>query len=77
MKMAVDYSIQYVTKESVEYREGRVAHEFFLGPTVQVPRSEDWDRVMPEPFRGRRDEIVGRLKANRLLASTPFQDVFA
>jgi hypothetical protein len=73
----MNYTIKYLTKESVEYREGEATYEFFLGPVVEVPRAEDWDRVMPEAFRGRRDEIVGRLKANRLLAKTPFQDVFA
>ena len=73
----MDYSIRYLTEESVEYREGESMYEFFLGPTVEVPRAEDWDRVMPELFRGRRDEIIARLKANRLLSSTPFQDVFA
>ena len=71
------YSIRQLTKESVDYREGDAWHEFFLGPTVEVPRAEDWDRVMPEAFRGRRDEIIERLKADWFLAGTPFQDVFA
>jgi hypothetical protein len=70
------YSIS-VSRENAEYREGNVSYNFFLGTTVEVPRAEDWDRVVPEEFRNRRGEILDRLKTNYQLASTPFLDVFA
>lgn len=74
---ALDYSIRIVNKEGVEYREGDTGYEFWIGPVVDIPRPEDWDRVVPEAFRGRREEIVERMKRSRLLARTPFRDVFA
>lgn len=74
---AGEFSVRYVTKESVEYREGADAFEFQLGEFVDIPRAADWDRVVPEPFHGRRDEIVGRLMSNQLLVGTPARDVFA
>lgn len=77
MTDAGKFSVRYSTKESVEYREGGNAFEFFLGRFVDIPRAKDWDRVVPEAFRGRRDEIVGRLMSNRLLVGTPARDVFA
>jgi hypothetical protein len=32
-----------------------------LGTAVENPRAEDWDRVVPEEFRGRRDQTIERL----------------
>ncbi|MGH1548332.1 hypothetical protein ACRAWB_03785 [Leifsonia poae] len=72
-----EFRVRYSTKESVEYLEGVDAFEFRLGSFVDIPRAEDWDRVVPEAFRGRRDEIVARLMSDRLLVGTPARDVFA
>lgn len=71
-----DYSVRYLNKEGVEYREGDICHEFWIGPYVDVPRAEDWDRMVPGAFRCRRVEIIGRLKSSPLLQNTPFRDVF-
>jgi hypothetical protein len=47
-----EFSVRCLTKESVEYREGGDAFEFVLGRFVDIPRAEDWDRVVPEAFHG-------------------------
>ncbi|KQQ25573.1 hypothetical protein [Frondihabitans sp. Leaf304] len=71
----MEYVIRFSTKESVEYREGPARFDFWIGPFLDIPRVEDWDRVMPLPFRGRRNEILERLRADSRLLGTPFRDV--
>jgi|GEM_PF-4599610 len=72
----MDFSVRFSTTETAEYREGEVRYEFFIGTFVDVPRAEDWDRVVPDAFRGRREEIAGRLKGSATFRNTPFRDVF-
>lgn len=60
------YRIRLVAKELFEYREGDAHYFFGAGwgvkpPVLYVPRAEMWDQVMPEQFRGRREQILERL----------------
>lgn len=79
MRRLRDSRIRLLGREMIEYREGEAAYVFVASwgvspPVLYVPRSEIWDRVMPEPFRGRREEIVGMLRRSRIVRGHIFQD---
>jgi hypothetical protein len=76
------YRIVFTGKECLEYQEGDEAFAFVGSWGVEpvelyVPRAEDWDRVVPEAFRGRREVIVARLKNDPRLVRVRFVDAFA
>lgn len=79
MRRLRDFRIRLLGRELIEYREGEAAYVFDtswgVSPLVlYVPRAEIWDRVMPEPFRGRREEIVDRLGRSRIVRGHVFED---
>jgi hypothetical protein len=64
-----DYSFKEKWKEELIYTEPGGTYSFncgwgdFTRPfSVGVPTAEYWDRAMPDFMRGRRDEILGRLR---------------
>ena len=57
-----------IGRETIEYREGDIAYCFNAGwevrpPVLDVPSEREWREWVPEPFRERREEIVGRVAA--------------
>jgi hypothetical protein len=66
--MAEDVRIEFRWKEEVIYWEGDRGFMFDGGwgvdpPVTYVPDAASWDAFVPEWMRGRREEIVGRLRA--------------
>lgn len=62
-----DYEIEFRWKEEVVYWEGERGAVFPGGwgvdpPVTIVPDATTWDRAVPEWLRGRRDEVVQRLR---------------
>jgi hypothetical protein len=65
---ADDFTIEFRWKEEVIYWESDRGFVFDGGwgvdpPVTYVPDSDAWDRVMPPWLRGRRDQVVERLRA--------------
>ena len=67
---ADSYEIEFRWKEEVIYWEGSRGAVFLGGwgvdpPVTVVPDATTWDRAVPMWLKGRRDEVVGRLQADR------------
>ena len=61
------YQIEWVRKEVVVYWEGDRGFSFDAGwgvtpGVLYVPSATIWSEVMPDWLRGRRDEVVARLR---------------
>ena len=79
MRFLREYRIRLLGREMIEYREGEVAFVFIAGwgvkpPVLYVPRPDAWERVMPAKFRGRREQIVERLKRDWYVRSHVLED---
>ncbi|MGD0808716.1 MAG: hypothetical protein ABSA91_03300 [Acidimicrobiales bacterium] len=71
------YRVEFRWKEEVIYWEGDRGFVFDGGwgvspPVTYVPTPELWDEVVPSWMKGRRDEVVARLRAHpgHVLAET-------
>jgi hypothetical protein len=65
--MKAAYKLYPKWKELLVYEEGGNSYSFECGwgvspGVVYVQAAEDWDAVLPEFLRGRRDEIVAVLR---------------
>jgi len=65
----MDHEIEFRWKEMVIYWEGSYGFVFDGGwgvspPITYVPDGDHWDDVVPGWMRGRRSEIVDRLRAH-------------
>ena len=63
------FTIREQWKEEMHYIEGDNKFVFDCGwgaspPSVYLPSVERWDATVPEWMRGRREEIVGRIRAS-------------
>jgi hypothetical protein len=78
MNFSQPFSIEFRWKEEIIYWEGDRGFAFFGGwgatpPITYVPDAETWDHVVPDWLRGRRDQVISRLNAERghVLVATP------
>ena len=65
-----DYEVEFRWKEEVVYWEGSRGCVFPGSwgtdpPTTVVPDATTWDRAVPDWLRGRHDEVLGRLRADK------------
>jgi hypothetical protein len=62
-----DFAIEYCEGQNIQFFYG-VLRKRPQRDLLFVPSSEDWDRLVSPWVRGRREEVVGRLMADRVAA---------